>query len=65
MKNNNNAVVDGRFYATDFVEPVYDSQGPMFMSPTTEYSDPMAMATATATSMSYDSGAANLQNRYT
>ena len=45
------------------MEPVYDSQGPMYMSPTTEgeysYPDPMA------TSLSYDSGVRNhMQNHY-
>lgn len=60
--SNNIAGMDGLFSAPDVMEPIYDSQGSMFMSPTTEYSDPMAMTTAT--SMSYDSGAANLQNQY-
>lgn len=54
--------MDGLFSASDLMEPVYDQQGSMYMSPTTEYSDPMAMATAT--SLSYDSGAAHLQGQY-
>ena len=62
LNTNGQMNMDGFFSAPDLMEPVYDQQGSMYMSPTTEYPDPMAMATAT--SLSYDSGAAHLQSQY-
>lgn len=60
--NGHHMNMDGLYSGSEFMDPIYDQQGSMYLSPTQEYSDPMAMATAT--SLSYDSGAAHLQGQY-